>query len=262
MNVLDSIVDGVLADLAVRRGRVSLEELRQRAAAVPEALDGVAALRAGPGVRVIAEVKRISPSAGRLADIPDPAALAGAYEDGGAAAVSVLTEERRFGGGLGDLDAVRERVRIPVLRKDFVVTRYQVWEARAHGADLVLLIAAALDGERLPTLVAEARAAGLTPLVEAHDAEEIARAADAGAQVIGINTRDLRSLEVDRTAFARIAGRIPDGVVRIAESGIRDAGDVAACAAAGADAVLVGTALVTGGEPMAAVRALCAAGRR
>ncbi|MET8666596.1 indole-3-glycerol phosphate synthase TrpC [Streptomyces tendae] len=262
MNVLDSIVDGVRADLAVRRDRVPLAELRRRAAAGPAALDGVTALRGDGGVRVIAEVKRASPSAGRLAAVPDPAELAGAYEDGGAAAVSVLTEERQFGGSLEDLDAVRRRVRVPVLRKDFVVSRYQVWEARAHGADLVLLIVAALDRERLPLLVAEARDAGLTPLVEAHDAEEIARAADAGAEVIGINSRDLRSLEVDRTAFARLAGRVPEGVVRVAESGIRDAGDVAACAAAGADAVLVGTALVTGDAPSAAVRALCEAGRR
>ncbi|MGW0536618.1 indole-3-glycerol phosphate synthase TrpC [Streptomyces sp. NPDC003032] len=262
MNVLDSIVDGVLADLAVRRARVPLDALRQRVAEAPPALDGAAALRADPGVRVIAEVKRVSPSAGRLADIPDAGALAEAYQEGGAAAISVLTEERRFGGALADLDAVRERVRIPVLRKDFVVDRYQVWEARAHGADLVLLIVAALDQSRLRSLVAEARAAGLTPLVEAHDAREIARALDAGADVVGINTRDLRTLEVDRGAFARLAEQVPREVVRVAESGIRGPKDVAACAAAGADAVLVGTALVTGGRPARAVRALREAGRR
>ncbi|MBC9727092.1 indole-3-glycerol phosphate synthase TrpC [Streptomyces sp. TRM68367] len=259
MSVLESIVDGVLADLAVRRERVPLEELRERAAAAPAALDGVRALRADAEVRVIAEVKRASPSAGLLADIPDAAAMARAYQDGGAAAVSVLTEERRFGGGLADLDAVRAHVRIPVLRKDFVVTRYQVWEARAHGADLVLLIAAALDGPRLPALVAEARAAGLTPLVEVHDAEEIARAVDAGAEVIGVNNRDLRTLRVDRSTFARLVDRMPHTVVRVAESGIRGPEDVAACAAAGADAVLVGTALVRGGRPAEAVRALAAA---
>ena len=147
---------------------------------------------------MIAEVKRSSPSKGALATIKDPAALAAEYEKGGAAVISVLTEERRFDGSLADLDAVRARVDIPVLRKDFVVTPYQVWEARAHGADLVLLIVAALEQTVLESLVERVHSLGMTALVEVHDAEEVARAADAGARVIGVNARDLRSLEVDR----------------------------------------------------------------
>ncbi|MFD7665817.1 indole-3-glycerol phosphate synthase TrpC [Streptomyces sp. NPDC059788] len=261
MNVLEEIIAGVRADLDERRRAVPVDELRERAAAAPPALDGVRALRGDGGVRVIAEVKRASPSKGELAAIADPAALAAGYADGGAAAVSVLTEGRRFGGSLADLDAVRARVRVPVLRKDFIVTDYQLWEARAHGADLALLIVAALPQPRLAELVAAAVEIGLTPLVEAHSAPEIARAADAGAEVIGINCRDLRTLEVDRSLFARLAPHVPGHAVRIAESGVRGPADVAGYAAAGADAVLVGEALVTGGDPRAAVRALTAAGR-
>lgn len=255
MNVLDDILVGVREDLAERQARTPLDDLRERAAARPPT-DARSALRGAAGVRLIAEVKRSSPSAGRLADVSDPAALAAAYEEGGAAAISVLTERRRFNGSLEDLAQVRGRVAIPVLRKDFVVTPYQVWEARAYGADLVLLIVAALPQPELVELVAEARAAGLTPLVEAHDRDEITRAVDAGADVIGVNARNLRTLEVDRTVFPRLAGHIPDGVVRIAESGVRGPEDVAEYAAAGADAVLVGTSLVTAQRPADAVRML------
>ncbi|WP_073450040.1 indole-3-glycerol phosphate synthase TrpC [Streptomyces yunnanensis] len=261
--VLDRIVTGVREDLAVRRRAVPEAALRDRVAALPPARDAVAALRRPTGVQVVAEVKRASPSKGALAPIADPAALAGAYEDGGAAAVSVLTEERRFRGSLDDLDAVRARVELPVLRKDFIVTRYQLWEARAHGADLALLIVAALPQPELVALMATAAELGLTALVEVHDEAETERALAAGARVVGVNARDLRTLEIDRSVFGRLAALLPEDVVRIAESGIRGPADVAAVAAHGADAVLVGEALVTGADgPRWTLAALRAAGRR
>ncbi len=260
MTVLDEILLGVRADLAERQAAVSLDELKERACALPSARDGVRALRRDDIVTVIAEVKRRSPSKGELASISDPAALARDYESGGAAVVSVLTEQRRFGGTLADLDAVRAVVDIPVLRKDFIVSSYQLWEARAHGADLVLLIVSALEQPALVSLVERAVSIGLTPLVECHDAEEVARAVDAGARIVGINARDLRTLEVDRTLFTRLAPTVPDSVVRVAESGVRGPHDLIEYARAGADAVLVGESLVTGGDPRTAVVELVTAG--
>lgn len=259
MSVLDEIIEGVRADLAERQARVSLDDLKESAAKAPQARDGVAALK-GDGVTVICEVKRSSPSKGALAAIADPAALAADYEAGGAAAISVLTERRRFGGSLEDMAAVRARVEVPVLRKDFIVTSYQLWEARVHGADLVLLIVAALEQPALVSLVERAESLGLTPLVEAHDEEEARRAVDAGARLIGINARDLKTLEVDRSTFERVAPVIPDGIVRVAESGVRGPHDLIAYANAGADAVLVGESLVTGRDPRTAVADLVAAG--
>ena len=260
MSVLDDIIAGVREDLRLREERVPLQALKERAARIPGAKETRCILRNRDAVSVIAEVKRSSPSRGALADIPDPAALAVEYELGGACAISVLTEERRFGGSLADLDAVRGAVEVPVLRKDFIVTPYQVWEARAHGADIVLLIVAALEQTVLTSFVERVQSLGMAALVEVHDAEEIARATDAGARIIGVNTRDLRTLEVDRTLFARLAPLIPGGIVRIAESGVRDPHDVVEYAKAGADAVLVGEALVTGGNPRAALADLVAAG--
>ena len=209
---------------------------------------------------VIAEVKRSSPSKGVLAEIADPAALASEYEAGGAHCISVLTEQRRFGGSLADLAAVRAAVDIPVLRKDFIVSSYQLWEARAYGADIALLIVAALDQSALESLIERARTIGLTPLVEVHDEEEVRRAVDAGATIIGVNVRNLKTLEVDRDVFARVAPSIPSSCVRIAESGVRGPHDVLAYAHAGADAVLVGESLVIGGDPRAAVHELVTAG--
>lgn len=259
MSVLDEIVAGVRADLAEREAAVPLDRLKERAARMPEAHDAVAAL-SRRGVAVIAEVKRCSPSKGPLAVIADPAGLARDFESAGAAAISVLTEKRRFCGSIDDLDAVRAAVDVPVLRKDFIVTAYQVWEARAHGADLVLLIVAALEQNALVSLVERTESLGMTPLVEVHDEEEARRAIDAGARVIGVNTRDLRTLEVDRSTFARVAPLIPDNVVKVAESGVRGPHDLLAYAAAGADAVLVGEAAVTGGDPRQAVAELVTAG--
>ncbi|WP_034087814.1 indole-3-glycerol phosphate synthase TrpC [Streptacidiphilus albus] len=259
MSVLDEIIAGVLEDLAERQSRVSLDELKQQAAKAPLAKDGVAALR-GDGVRVICEVKRSSPSKGALAAIADPAALAADYAAGGAAAISVLTEQRRFGGSLDDLRAVRAAVDTPVLRKDFIVTAYQLWEARAAGADLALLIVAALEQPALESLIERAQSIGLTPLVEVHDEEEVARAVDAGARIIGVNARNLKDLKVDRDTFANVAPSIPDHIVKVAESGVRGPHDLIAYANEGADAVLVGESLVTGRDPRAAVADLVAAG--
>jgi indole-3-glycerol phosphate synthase len=258
-SVLDDIIAGVREDLAVRERALPLEALRDLVADAPPALDPMPVFR-GPGVQVIAEVKRASPSKGDLADIPDPTVLAAAYAEGGAAAISVLTEERRFKGSLDDLRAVRAAVATPLLRKDFLVTSYQLWEARAAGADLVLLIVAGLDPHELAELHAEAVSLDLTPLVEVHDGDEVDVALEAGARLVGVNARDLRTLEVHRDAFARVAPLVPEGVVRVAESGIRDAADVAELARQGADVVLVGEALVRTGDPVRALRDFRAAG--
>jgi indole-3-glycerol phosphate synthase len=257
--VLDSILEGVRADVAAREAIVSLSEIKAAAAEAPPPLDVMAALRA-PGIAVIAEVKRASPSAGQLATISDPAKLARAYEDGGARIVSVLTEERRFHGTLGDLDAVRAAVSVPVLRKDFVIRPYQIHEARAHGADMLLLIVAALEQPALVSMLDRTESLGMTALVEVHTEEEADRALKAGARVIGVNARDLTTLEVDRDCFARIAPGLPTDVIRIAESGVRGTADLLAYAGAGADAVLVGEGLVTSGDPRAAVADLVTAG--
>jgi indole-3-glycerol phosphate synthase len=250
--VLDGILDGVLEDLALRQREVSLDELRARVADAPPALDPLPGFRAD-GVSIIAEVKRRSPSKGALADIPDPAKLAAEYAAGGAAAISVLTEQRRFGGSLADLDAVRAEVAVPLLRKDFIVTEYQLWEARAHGADLALLMVVSLDGDQLGDLYGLARELGLMPLVEAHTEAEVARAAEIGAEVIGINARDLTTLEVDRSVFATLSPLIPAGAVRVAESGVAGPEDVAEYHRQGADVVLVGEALVKSGDPRSSI---------
>ncbi len=260
MSVLDDIVAGVREDLAVRQQAVGETELLRTVATMPAPLDPLPAF-AGPGLSVIAEVKRRSPSKGDLAEIPDPAALATAYAAGGADAISVLTEQRRFGGSLEDLRAVRAAVPTPLLRKDFIVTDYQLLEARAAGADLVLLIVAALDDASLADLHDRARALGLTVLTEVHDESEIERALAIDAALIGVNARNLKTLEVDPGAFARLVRYLPDGIVKVAESGIGGPDDAARYADEGADVVLVGEALVRDGDPSAAVAAIKAAAR-
>src|SRR3954470_21801895 len=204
MTVLDEILAGVRVDLAERQAAVGLDELKQLAHRQNPARDPMPQYR-GEGISVIAEVKRASPSRGVLAEISDPAALAADYEAGGAATISVLTEQRRFGGSMADLRAVRNAVSVPVLRKDFIVSSYQLWEARAAGADLALLIVAALNQNELESLVERAHSIGLTPLVEVHDEEEVARALEAGPTLVGVNARNLKPLEVDRDTFARLA---------------------------------------------------------
>lgn len=243
--LLAELMDGAREDAQVREREVSLAEVTQRALEAPEALRALDFIAAADHIKVIAEVKRASPSRGDMAEIADPAALASLYESAGASIISVLTEERRFKGSLDDLRAVRAAVDIPVLRKDFISTPYQVFEARAAGADLVLLIVAALDDETLGELFGLINSLGMTALVEAHSADEVRRAVDLGAELIGINARDLNTFELDRDLFGTLAEQIPAGTVRVAESAVRTAGDVAHYRRAGADAVLVGEALVT-----------------
>ncbi len=258
-DVLGDIVAGVREDVAAREALLPFERIKELAAAAPPAKDGLAALRA-PGVGVIAEVKRRSPSRGALATIGDPAELAAQYQAGGARMISVLTEQRRFGGSLQDLDDVRARVQVPVLRKDFVLGSYQVHEARAHGADVVLLIVAALEQNALIGLRERIESLGMTALVEVHTEDEASRALDAGARVIGVNARNLKTLDVDRSTFERIAPGLPSEIVKIAESGVRGPLDLIEYAAAGADAVLVGENLVTTADPRQAVADLVTAG--
>lgn len=240
-----------------------------------DALEGLApptgpslhdALSAG-GVSVIAEVKRASPSKGHLAWVPDPGAQGAAYERGGAAAISVLTEPAHFHGTLGDLAAVAAAVAVPVVRKDFVVDPYQIWEARRAGASGVLLIVAALDDDTLVGLIQEAARAGLDALVEVHDVAEAERArtafADASSPpppIVGVNARDLATLQIDPGRFSACVDALPDGAIAVAESGVGGAADVVRAGAAGADAVLVGEHVVTSAEPEAAVRRLVEAG--
>ncbi|WP_034715884.1 indole-3-glycerol phosphate synthase TrpC [Intrasporangium chromatireducens] len=258
-NVLDEIIEGVREDLEARRATLPVGRLEAHLAHVAPALDVLSAFRAAPGVAVISEVKRRSPSKGHLAEIPEPAALAAAYEAGGASAISVLTEQRRFSGSLADLDAVRAAVRVPVLRKDFVVDPYQVTEARAHGADLVLLIVAGLDNVLLRDLHSQALELGMTPLVEVHAPDELDRALALDPVLVGVNARNLKTLEVDPRTVHDLLPRIPDGVVSVAESGVTGVQDVVSYVRSGADAVLVGEALVTGGRPIEAVREFIAA---
>jgi len=253
--LLAELMAGALEDAAARERDLPLPDVERSALAAPPALDALAALAPRAGAHIIAEVKRASPSRGALAEIPDPAALAAAYEAGGASVISVLTEGRRFGGSLADLRAVRAAVGIPVLRKEFVGTEYQVLEARAAGADLVLLIVAALDTGALTRLHTFVEELGMVALVEAHDADELERAGEAGARLVGVNARDLRTFDLDQDLFGRLADDFPPDAIRVAESAVKTAEDVARYRAAGADAVLVGEALVTGGDPAARVAA-------
>jgi len=248
--VLPSLVAGALDDASARRAARSPADVEAAALARPAAIDALAALAPSDRVKIIAEVKRASPSRGALADIPDPAALAVSYQTGGASAISVLTEGRRFGGSLADLEAVRDAVTLPVLRKDFIADPYQVLEARAAGADLVLLIVAALEQPLMQELFDLIGQLGMTALVETHSHDEVSRAIDLGAGIIGVNARDLSTFELDRDLFGRLAESIPSGIVRIAESAVKTPADVAHYRAAGADVVLIGEALVTG-DPVA-----------
>ncbi|MDV6012679.1 indole-3-glycerol phosphate synthase TrpC [Haloechinothrix sp. LS1_15] len=259
MSVLDDIVAAVRQDLAEREASLPFDELKQKAANAGEPKDALAALRE-PGVGVVAEVKRSSPSKGELAPITDPAALAADYADAGARVISVLTEPHRFGGSLADLDAVRGAVDVPLLRKDFIISPYQVHEARLHGADMVLLIVAALEQNALTALLDRVESLGMTALVEVHNAEEADRALEAGATVLGINARNLHTLEVDRDVFGRLAPGLPGEVVKIAESGVRGPRDLMTYAGHGADAVLVGEGLVTAEDPKGALVQLVTAG--
>lgn len=248
--MLDELLKGSLEDAKSRRQVRPYAAVEADALARPAALDALEYLAPADHIRVIAEVKRASPSRGDLAEIAEPQALASQYESGGASVVSVLTEERRFKGSLEDLVAVRKAVSIPVLRKEFIGEEYQILEARAAGADLILLIVAALPQERLERLHAFTLELGMTPLVEAHTADEVARSVDLGSQLIGVNARNLSTFELDRELFGRVADQIPAGVIRVAESAVLGVEDVVRYREAGADAILVGEALVTS-DPVA-----------
>jgi indole-3-glycerol phosphate synthase len=241
---------------AAAADRRSLSSLREQAAAVAPARGFRERLAAADGLAVIAEVKRRSPSKGDLAPDLDPAELAARYAEGGATCLSVLTDQDWFGGSAADLAAARAAVDLPVLRKDFTVSEADVCDARIMGADAVLLIAAALDDAELAGFHQLATDVGLDALVEIHDEAELERALAVGATLIGVNQRDLVTFQVDTDRAVRMAPQMPDGVVRVAESGVRDAADAARLAAAGYHAVLVGESLVTSGDPAAAVAAL------
>lgn len=248
--MLDQLLAGSLDDARARRQLRPMNVVEAEALERAPALDALEFLAPADHVKVIAEVKRASPSRGDLAEIAEPQTLAAQYEAGGASTVSVLTEQRKFKGSLDDLEAVRRAVSIPVLRKDFIGEEYQILEARASGADLVLLIVASLPQKILQRLYDFTRELGMTPLVETHSADEVARAVDLGAGLIGVNARDLKTFELDRELFGRVADQIPAGVIRVAESAVLEVSDVERYRQAGADVVLVGEALVSG-DPVA-----------
>lgn len=259
--VLDSIIDGVRLDLDARKAITSLTTLREIATQRPSALPASEILHSRQ-FSVIAEVKRASPSKGHLAQIAQPAQLANSYALGGAQVISVLTEQRRFHGSLADLDDVRARVEIPVLRKDFMVDEYQVVEARAHGADVILLIVAGLTDGQMSELNELARSLGMSVLVEVHDEAELERALRINPTLVGVNARNLKTLDVDLATCERLLPLIPEDIVAVAESGIAKLEDVQRMASAGARAILVGEALVTNGDPTGTVREWTNAGLR
>jgi indole-3-glycerol phosphate synthase len=244
--MLQDLYAGAEADALARLEQVSIADLEKLIESAPPAISCLQSFGSKSTIEVIAEIKRASPSKGDLAPIPDAAALALTYQEAGASAISVLTEERKFKGSLADLVAVRSKVSIPLLRKDFVSLEQQVLEARAYGADLVLLIVAGLEQDKLVKLARFIESFGMTPFVETHNSEEVLRAIDTGAKLIGINARDLSTFETDRSLFQDLAGLLPKKCIAVAESAVRNTPDVEAYAQAGADMVLVGEALVTG----------------
>ena len=256
--VLQRILSETRTELLRRIDEVPRAELERHAADSPVPARSLRAALSGPAVGVIAEFKRRSPSAGALADSPDLHEVLAAYVSGGAAAASILTEGPNFAGSLEDLRAARAACELPLLRKDFVVDDYQLMEARAAGADAVLLIVAALSGSELETLHARALSLGLEVLVEVHDESELESALAAGAQLVGINNRDLRDFTVDTGRTERLMSHVPGSVTAVSESGISDAGQVASLAAHGVRGVLVGEALMRAADPTAALRALVA----
>ena len=258
--MLADLTAGAVADAEARAVDRPLAAVERDALHQSPPRDAMLALAPADRVKIIAEVKRASPSRGDLASIPDPAYQAARYEEGGASAISVLTEGRRFKGSLADLEAVKAEVSLPVLRKDFIATPYQVIEARAAGADLVLLIVAALEQPVLRELHELVRELGMTPLVETHSLDEVHRAADLGAQLIGVNARNLSTFELDRDLFGRLHDALPSDAIKIAESAVMTPDDVTHYRGAGADVVLIGEALVTN-DPVTTLHAFLEAGR-
>ncbi|MCA1830125.1 MAG: indole-3-glycerol phosphate synthase TrpC [Actinobacteria bacterium] len=252
---LERITDARRQDAVRRAALGALDEARAAVPSAPPPRDFAAAL-AAPGMSLIAEVKRSSPSAGAINAAADPVAQARAYEAGGARAISVLTEPDHFGGSLDDLRAVRRVAGVPVLRKDFIVEPLQVWEARAAGADAVLLIVAALEQTGLVALYDLAESLGMAALVEVHDVTEMWRAREAGARIVGINTRNLATLEVDPDTVKQLRPLAPDGALVVGESGVKTREDVSSLEQIGCDAVLVGEALMRAADPAAKIRDL------
>jgi indole-3-glycerol phosphate synthase len=254
VDILEQIVETKLGEVEVlRRG---FSGLRDRAEHAPPPRDFIGSLQDGDTVAVIAEIKRRSPGAGAIRPDLDPVRLGPMYESGGAAALSVLTDEKYFGGSLGDLAGVRGLVEIPVLRKDFVIDESQVYEARGAGADAILLIVRILDDERLRSLSTLAEELGMSVLVEVHDGAEVERGLAAGAGLLGINNRNLRTFETHIDVTLSLAARVPPSVVLVSESGIHTPADVGSVGEMGVDAVLVGESLLRQEDPGAGVTAL------
>jgi len=253
MSVLSSIIEGVREDLAARR--LPMGQLQEALETAPTVRDCLPFLISSE-MSVIAEVKRSSPSKGALAPITDPAGLAAQYEEAGAHVVSVLTEQRRFGGSLADLDAVRKAIELPILRKDFMVDEYQFYEARAHGADVVLLIVAALSKNQLEDYFHLSNELGMRSLIEVHTNDELERALEISPEIIGVNSRNLKTLEVDARAFAELIPQIPSSIARVAESGLSTREEVIFAQECGATAILVGEALVRSESPSVAINQL------
>ena len=258
--MLDELFAGSIADAQSRRENVSLERVEKAALSQTPALNALELLAPGSQIKILAEVKRASPSRGQMAEIPDPAALAKIYADNGASAISVLTEERKFKGSLEDLISVRANVEVPLLRKDFIANEYQILEARAAGADIILLIVAGLPQKDIERLKRFTEDLGMTAFVETHSEDELKRALDVDTHMVGINARDLSTFETDRNLFGKLVHLIPENVIKVAESAVRNADDVAHYRAAGADVALVGEALVTN-DPAAMLQSFLAAGK-
>ncbi len=259
MSLLDEIMNEKAKDIDQLKIDFDADALRSLATKLPPARDLIRSLRTCDRVPIIAEIKRASPSAGELAEVPDVPSLAKSYEAGGAAALSVVTERAFFGGGLVDLSRARKAVEVPVLRKDFILDVIQISESRIAGADAVLLIAAALTQARLKELFTETLSLGMTPLVEVHDESELERALELDPPIVGINNRNLTTMEVDLETCVRLRPRIPSAMLVVGESRIRGAEDIARLRAAGLDAFLVGTTLVKSKQPAAELRRLCSA---
>ena len=252
-NVLTSIIEGVIED--VEKRKVPISQLKEQLANAPKLRNAYAALNKD-GMRLIAEIKRSSPSKGDLSAIENPVSLANDYQSGGADLISVLTEERRFKGNIADLIAVRSAVDIPVLRKDFIVTEFQVYESRVLGADLMLLIVAGLSKSQLVDFYQLATELGMDVLVEVHDLAEAEIAVDIGSKIIGVNCRNLKTLEVNDKNFELILPQLPASVLKVAESGISTRDQVLSVQELGAKAVLIGETLVKTGNPVHTIKEL------
>lgn len=252
-NVLNKIIEGVLED--VNKRSVPINQLRKQIDEAPK-LRGAYKSLSQPGMRLIAEVKRSSPSKGDLAAIVDPQFLATKYQEGGADIISVLTEERRFKGSISDLIAVRSVIDLPVLRKDFIVTEFQVFESRILGADLILLIVAGLSKSQLKDFFQLATELEMDVLVEVHDLDEVEIALEIGAKIIGVNSRNLKTLEVSEQVFESILPQLPKDLIKVAESGISRRDQIELVEKLGANAVLIGESLVKAGNPVHTIKEL------